>query len=212
MNEDTISTEAARRLYDRLGARYDWAERFEGRAKVRALDLLDLSGGQRVLDVGVGTGKEHARLVAAVGADGRAVGVDISFTMLDIARTRTGAPVCQADARHLPFVSASFDRLFCSYVLDLIPAGDLPDVLAEFRRVLKPEGRMALVSLTEGVTLPSRLFVAVWKLAYVVSPIACGGCRPLRLSPLVRGAGFTILSREIVVQLGVPSEVVVAAH
>ncbi len=212
MIQDTISTEAARRFYDRLGRRHDWAERYEGHAKARALALLDLESGQRVLDVGAGTGKEHARLASAAGPSGLAVGIDISSVMLGITRSRTGTPVCQADARHLPFAEASFDRLFCAYVLDLIPAADLPGILAEFHRVLRPGGRLALVSLTEGVDLPSRLLVAAWKLAYTVSPIACGGCRPLCLAELVQDAGLKLLSREVVVQLAVPSEVLVAAR
>jgi ubiquinone/menaquinone biosynthesis C-methylase UbiE len=209
---DTISRDAARRFYDRLGARHDWAEGYEGRAKARAMDLLDLRVGQAVLNVGVGTGKEHARLVSEVGPSGLAVGMDISLVMLGLTRTRTGAQVCLADARSVPITSSSVDRLFCAYVLDLLPAADLPGVLSEFGRVLAPGGRLALVTLTDGVDLASRLFVAAWKLVYSISPITCGGCRPLSLDGLVRDAGLTILVREVVVQLGVPSEVIVAAR
>jgi ubiquinone/menaquinone biosynthesis C-methylase UbiE len=212
MIRDTISTEAARRLYDRLGARYDWAEPYEGRAKMRALEALDLAPGQQVLDVGVGTGKEHVRIQDAVTPGGRAFGLDLSRAMLDVTRARTVAPLCQADARHLPFPTASLDRLFSVYVLDLIPASDLPGLLAEFRRVLRPGGRMVLASLTEGVNLPSRAFVALWKMAYAVNPIVCGGCRPLELSGLVGEVGFSQVSREVVVQLGIPSEVLIATR
>lgn len=212
MIRDTISTEAACRFYDRLGARHDWAEAYEGRAKARALELLDLGPGRSVLNVGVGTGKEHGKLVSAVGPGGLAVGVDISSVMLDLTQARTHAPVCLADARRLPFADSTFDRLFCAYLLDLLPAADLPEVLREFGRVVAPEGRIALVSLTDGVDPPSRLFVAAWKLVYSVSPVACGGCRPLGLSGLVRDAGLTVITSEVVVQLGVPSEVVEAVR
>ncbi len=212
MIRDTISPEAARRFYDRLWSRHDWAEAYESRAKARAIELLDLAAGQTVLDVGVGTGREHARLATAVSPSGLAVGIDLSPVMLGLTRARTRTPVCQADARRLPFADASFDRLFCAYVLDLLPAADLPGVLSEFRRVLVCGGRLALVSLTEGVDLLSRLFVAAWKLAYSISPIACGGCRPLQISSLAKGAGLVVVSAEVVVQLGVPSEVVVAAR
>ncbi len=212
MIRDTISTEAARRFYDRLGAHHDWAEAYESRAKARAIELLDLRAGHSVLDVGVGTGKEHGRLVGAVGPSGLAVGIDVSPVMLGLTRARTHAPVCLADARHLPFADSSFDRLFCAYVLDLLPAGDLPGVLHEFGRVLAAGGLMALVSLTEGADLPSRLLIAAWKLAYSISPIACGGCRPLCLSGLVGEAGLSVAAREVMVQLGVPSEVVIAAR
>lgn len=141
---------------------------------------------------------------------GMAVALDISPTMLAMARRRTGAPVCEADARTLPFADAGFDRLISTYLLDLLPYGDIPTVLREFRRVLVPDGRIVLVTLTKGIDIPSRLFVAVWEAAYRVNPVLCGGCRPLRLKEVVMAAGFRDVQREVVVQFGVPSEVLTA--
>ena len=210
MIQDTISREAARRYYDRLGAYQDWAGRFEGHAKTRALDLLAPTPGCRVLNVGVGTGKEHAHIAAAVVPDGVAVGLDVSPVMLRLTRTRTGSPVCLGDARRLPYASGSLDCLFAAYVLDLLPAPDLPDLLHDFRRVLVPGGRLVLTTLTEGVTRPSRALIALWKLIYAISPEGCGGCRPLQLTGLVQEAGFRLARREVVVQWGVPSEIIVA--
>ncbi len=52
--------------------------------------------------------------------------------------------------------------------------------------MLAPGGRrVALVSLTEGVSVGSRAVVAAWKALYAVSPIAPFGCRPLRVAGLV---------------------------
>lgn len=210
MIAETLTRAQARRFYDRLGARHDLAEWYEGAAKARGLELLDLRPGQRALNVGVGTGKEQRRIQAALAPGGLAVGLDLSPVMLDLTRARTRAPVCRADARYLPFAAASFDRLFSTYLLDLLPLAELPGLLAEFRRVLKPGGRMALVSLTEGVDWPSRAVISLWKLAYTASPLACGGCRPLQLAGLARQAGFTHVSREVIVQGGMPSEVLAA--
>ncbi|MBI4278739.1 MAG: methyltransferase domain-containing protein [Armatimonadetes bacterium] len=210
--QETISTEAARRFYDRLGVRHDWVGWWEARAKARATQLLDLRPGLRVLDVGVGTGRDHALVQAGVAPGGMTVGLDLSAVMLDLTRARTGAPVCRADARAVPFAGASFDRLFCAYVLDLLPARDLPETLAGFRRVIVPGGRMVLVTLTEGVSLSSRLFIAAWKALYAVSAAACGGCRPLQLAEMVRAAGFCGVWRETVVHLAVPSEIIVATR
>jgi demethylmenaquinone methyltransferase/2-methoxy-6-polyprenyl-1,4-benzoquinol methylase len=210
MIKDTISTAEARRYYDRLGAGHDWAEYFEGRAKTGGLILLELAPAQSVLNVGVGSGKEHAQLQAAVAPGGLAVGLDLSRVMLNLTQARTGAPLCEADARQLPFLTASFDRLLAAYVLDLIPARDLTGLLIEFRRVLKPDGRLVLVSLTEGVTWPSRGLVALWKMIYRVSPVVCGGCRPVQLAGQLYEAGFSQVERAVVVQLGVPSEVIAA--
>jgi len=208
--EKTIPSDAARRFYDRLGRGHDWAERYEGRAKNLALTKLDLSPGQQVLNVGVGTGREQGRIEQAITPGGVGVGLDLSPVMLQLTHHRTNALLCEGTACRLPFTSAGFDRLFSAYVLDLIGTDHLSGLLAEFRRVLRPGGRLVLVSLTEGVTLPSRLLVGLWKAAYAVSPIACGGCRPVQLAGLVKEAGFSRVKREVVVQLGVPSEVIVA--
>ena len=211
MIEKTISTETARRLYDWLGRRHDVGERYERLAKERGLALLDLAPGQAVLNVGVGTGKEQRVLETAVSPNGLPVAIDISRKMLQITRERTGhTRLCEADIHALPFASASFDRLFCTYVLDLIPLADLPGILGEFRRALRRDGRIVLVSLTEGVDRSSKLVVGLWTAVYQISPVACGGCRPLHLDEMVQQAGFRDVSREVVVQMGVPSEVVTA--
>jgi hypothetical protein len=67
-----------------------------------------------------------------------------------------------------------------------------------------------LVALTEGVDFPSRALVAVWKGLYAISPIACAGCRPLQLAALLEQAGFKQVQREVVVQLAMPSEILLA--
>lgn len=207
--EQTLSRAAARRHYDRLGAKIDRDEHQEARAKAQALTLLRLAPGQRVLHIGVGAGREQAALQAAVAPGGLAVGCDLSRGMLELTRQRGGATVCQADAVALPLVAQCFDRLFSAYMLDLLPSNELPGVLAEFRRALRPGGRLVLVSLTEGVDPASRAFIALWKLRYRLAPASLGGCRPLRLAGLVAQAGFTVEQRRVIVQRGFPSEIIV---
>ena len=210
MDEKTLSTSAAQRFYDRIGSRYDWFEFYEGRAKEHAHEALDLANGQSILSVGVGTGKELAKIIKTISPDGTAYGLDISPVMLHLTKNRTFAPVCQADARKLPFASNSFDRLYAAYVLDLLPLADVPDLVDGFFRLLKPEGRMVILGLTEGVDLPSRALVSAWKGIFEFSPTLCGGCRPLELTDYVSEVGFKHVEREVIVQLGVPSEIIVA--
>ena len=206
----TLSMATARRVYDVLGGRYDWVARHEGRSAGRALELLDVAAGDRAVDLGAGTGRQLAALRRAVRPAGMAVGLDVSPVMLRLARRRAHAPVVQADARALPIRDGAIDRVFAAYLLDLIPLADLPRVMGEIHRVLKPTGRVALVSVTEDRQWPSRVVIGVWKTAYRVSPILCGGCRPVRLAELAFAAGFRQVSREVVSQMGVPSEIIVA--
>ena len=210
MFDTTISRAQARQAYDTLGTGLDRAARFEARAGTHALAILGLKPGQRALQIGVGTGKAHLAIVQAVAPGGQAFGLDLSRVMLRLTHRHSAAPLCEGDAVALPFATHSFDRLYCAYLLDLLPAADLPRALAEFVRVLRPTGRLALVSLTEGVDLPSRLFVAAWKLRFRLAPQSLGGCRPLRLRPLVERAGFVVERRDIITQHGFPSEIVVA--
>ncbi|NWG47193.1 MAG: class I SAM-dependent methyltransferase [Alphaproteobacteria bacterium] len=116
------------------------------------LSTLDLAPGQRVLDLGCGQGRHVHGLYYAGALD--VVGVDLSHA--DLVRTRQGFEACPdleapetrsfslavADALHLPFADASFDRIVCSEVLEHIP--DYEAALAEIRRVLKPGGLLAV--------------------------------------------------------------------
>jgi demethylmenaquinone methyltransferase/2-methoxy-6-polyprenyl-1,4-benzoquinol methylase len=210
MNEKTLSTFSAQRFYDRIGSRYDWFEFYEGRAKEHALKALKLTSGQSLLVVGVGTGKELDQMLSEISPGGSAYGLDISTVMLNLTRKRGSVPVTQADGRFLPFAPHSFDRLYAAYVLDLLPYADLLITVEGFMRALKSGGILVLLALTEGVNLPSRALVAAWKGLFSISPTACGGCRPLQLIDLARQAGFTHIEREVIVQLGVPSEIIVA--
>jgi ubiquinone/menaquinone biosynthesis C-methylase UbiE len=199
-----------RRLYDLMGASYDWFSFYEARAKRRALQLFAPAPGQQLLNVGCGTGKEHRALMRGVNPGGQAYGLEASRNMAALAHRRTETPLLQGDAAWLPYAAECFDGVFCTYVLDLLPAEDLPVTVQGFRRVLKPGGRLALLSLTEGCNISSRAFVGLWKLAYRLSPLACGGCRPLQLADLVMASGFQIIERQVIVQLGVPSELILA--
>jgi ubiquinone/menaquinone biosynthesis C-methylase UbiE len=208
--EKAIPAQTAQRIYDFIGKRYDWFGGYDANAKSRAFDLLGVAPGQYLLEVGVGTGKEHARIHSAILPGGISFGIDISRVMLSLTHQKNKTPLCQADARNIPFVSDCFDRIYISYVLDLLPINEIPGILAGLQRVLKPGGCIVIVALTEGTTRSSRSLVAVWKAVYKVSPITCAGCRPLQLSQFVEKAGFIHVSREVVVQMAVPSEIVVA--
>jgi ubiquinone/menaquinone biosynthesis C-methylase UbiE len=110
--------------------------RFVESRRVREIfRLLDARPGHRVLEVGCGAGHLLARLPA-----GRAVGVDLAESLL--ARAAAGlhgrTPLAQGDAGALPFASRTFDRVYCSEVLEHLV--DPRAAVLEIRRVLKPGG------------------------------------------------------------------------
>ena len=143
------STAQARATYDRLAPWYDWAEApFERWARDAGLRALDARPGERILEIGVGTGHTLAALAQQVGSGGSLLGIDLSLRMTQaahrrLARKNRGTPLAlmQADARHLPLAGASVDAVTMSFTLELMATEDIPVVLTQCRRVLRDAGR-----------------------------------------------------------------------
>jgi ubiquinone/menaquinone biosynthesis C-methylase UbiE len=99
------------------------------------------------VDAGCGTGWYAAGLRRACAADLpglQVLGVDLSIGMLGKARAAGASPVLQADAACLPFPDGSVDVIATRGVLHHLP--DVPAALAEWRRVLRPDGAVVISS------------------------------------------------------------------
>ena len=109
--------------------------------KARVAELLAPRAGERLLEVGTGTGDDALALAARSGAD--VVGVDSSQTMVDEARRRGLREVALADAAALPFDAESFDACWADRVFQHL--ADPAAALREMARVTKPGGRLLVV-------------------------------------------------------------------
>ncbi len=122
-------------------------------AKRRALQMLDVQPGLRVLDVGCGVGQEAQRLARQVGPEGYVAGIDQSETLIEEARRRAMAADLPidfrvGDAHTFDFADGSFDR--CRVERVLLYVRDPQRVVGEMARVLRPGGRMVALDFDMG--------------------------------------------------------------
>lgn len=111
-----------------------------------AIAALDIRAGDRVLDLGCGTGDAIPALTSAARA-GRVYGLDHSQDMIDTARRRNpGAVFCHAPFTDIPMPDECVDRILASNVVYFWH--DDRAVLAELMRVLRPGGRLAVYATT----------------------------------------------------------------
>jgi len=138
---------AVRALFDTIAPRYDLVNRLmtfglDQRWRRRAVRRLGLPRGSFVVDLGCGTG-DLCR--ALVDAGHRAVGVDLSFGMLDRARTTT--PLIQGDALRLPLAPGTVDGAVSGFALRNFV--DLGSLFSELARVVRPGGRISLLDVAQ---------------------------------------------------------------
>jgi phosphatidylethanolamine/phosphatidyl-N-methylethanolamine N-methyltransferase len=143
-----MNTKAVSRFYNTCAGVYDllFDQVFrEGRRL--AFEALDLRAGQRVLEVGVGTGLTLPMYPRGV----RVVGIDLSAPMLREADGRRSGlepdrPVglVRMDATHIASPDGAFDAVFAPYVVSVVP--EPRRVVAEMARVCRPGGRVVVLN------------------------------------------------------------------
>ena len=133
-------------VYDKLAKVYDLIfgpTLHPGR--LQAIKRMDIQPGERVLEVGVGTGIN----LSLYPSDCQVTGIDFSSSMLEKARERAARkdlPVrlLQMDAADLRFADDSFDIVYAPYLISVVP--DPVKVAREMRRVCRPGGRIIFLN------------------------------------------------------------------
>ncbi len=151
------------------GSVIHWAGRYDrvvqvmalgqaGRLRRATVEFAHIASGERVLDVGCGTGDLTLLAKERAGSAGQVCGLDAAPEMIEVARQKAARQQADVDFRagfieQLPYPDASFDVVLSSLMMHHLPADLKPLALAEIRRVLrrpdavsgKPNGRLVIV-------------------------------------------------------------------
>ena len=213
-----MTESSARKFYDRISHAYDLiADGGEHVAREKGLDLLDVRKGESVLEIGFGTGHSLIALADLVGDEGHVTGIDISTGMRDVAAQR----VADAKLEHrvdlnvatvppIPPNLGPFDVISMSFTLELFALETIPQVLAECRRVLRPGGRLGVVSMAtvepgKSESILERTYIWMHNhFPHIVD------CQPIPLESYLQDAGFTITKGERIDLFTMPVAIAVA--
>ena len=206
----------AKESYDKISCFYDcFAGVLEKKYRNMALERLNIKRGETVLEIGFGTGHCLKQMAKLVGENGKVYGIDISSGMLEVSKQRLEEAglldrvelQCE-DALKMPYKDNKFDAVFMSFALELFDTPEIPKVLGEIKRVLKPNGRLGVVGMLkeDGGSILLRLYEWTHKRfpQYV-------DCRPIYIEQSMKDAGFGIDHREKVKLFGLPGEIVICA-
>jgi arsenite methyltransferase len=160
-----------RESLERLGYRSEWlaavpsavCQRFIGVGN--PFSIRPLQAGERILDVGCGSGLDTFVAAHLVGPTGRVVGIDLTPEMLELPRKvqeEVGAEnvrFMEAPVESLPFDATSFDVVISNGVLNLVPDKDV--AFREIARALRNGGDLVAADILVMQTIPEEVLKSV---------------------------------------------------
>jgi ubiquinone/menaquinone biosynthesis C-methylase UbiE len=208
--------DGTRKFYNKISKVYDLlANRSEEPLRQAGLEKLNAGLGEKVLEIGFGTGHCLTALARAVGPTGKVYGIDLSDGMLGLARENLRqeglvdrADLTLGDAVKLPYQSCLLDGIFISFTLELFDTPEIPRVLAECRRVLRPGGRIVVGGMSKEGGEHAIQHVFEWTHQHLPNFL---DCRPIFVRRALEAAGFRIDSVEQRT-MWVPVEIVLASN
>lgn len=211
-----LTLNQARRIYDRIGRVQDWQAFYEDATINRLVAQAALAGDQAIFEFGCGTGRLAAQLLGALPPSVNYLGVDISPVMINLATSRLSpwterSKVVLVDGSlPLPADDGFADRVLSTFVFDLLDETYARAVLDDLRRVLAPDGRLCLASLTYGERPLERAVSRAWTDIWRIAPQVLGGCRPISTTALL-AHDWNIEHHSRVHRWGLVMDVVIAA-
>ncbi|MFX0042889.1 MAG: class I SAM-dependent methyltransferase [Candidatus Hodarchaeota archaeon] len=186
--------------YSRLYAIIE--EYFEKSIRKKGLSFLNVQEGESALEIGFGTGVMLVEIAKAVGNSSKVFGIDISSKMVELTNNRIERQnlrhrvfICEGDARNMPYDNEIFDVVYIASTLELFDTPDIPLVLNEIKRVLKPTGRLGVVSIPkEG--FEDLLVLKIYEWFHKRFP-KFASCRPIYVEDSIYKAGYIILRKKV---------------
>ena len=207
----------ARESYDRISRFYDYTEGiFEKKSINMALKHLNIKEGEVVLEIGFGTGNVLIKIAECIGKNGFAHGIDISPKMLERTNRKINKlglssriKLTSGDALKLSYPDNKFNAVFLSFTLELFDTPEIPEILKEIRRVLKPDGRLGVVSFSKDNG--RSLFLRIYEWAHKKFPRSID-CRPIFVAYSLKNAGFNISYKKKAKIFFAPLEIVISLN
>ena len=204
---------AIKNMYAKFSKVFGLIEKSENSLRKRGLEMLNLKKGEKVLEIGFGRGTTLVKIAKQIGSEGEIHGIDLTPEMVALAREIfsknkvRNVRIIEGDARALPYEKKYFDVVYIASTLELFDTPDIPIVLKEIRRVLKPTGKLCVISMpregrenTTGIKLYEWFHTKFPKYA---------SCRPIYVENSITEAGFKVVKKDIV-GLFFPMKIIIA--
>jgi len=210
------SKKQAKNSYNKMSKWYDLLAGYsEKRFREVGLQRLNIQEGEKVLEIGFGTGHCILSLARSVGDTGKTYGLDLSEGMLKITTLRIEkagllekVDLQCGDALNLPYPKYYFDAVFMSFTLELFDTPEIPIVLEQCNRVLKKGGRICVVAMSKEEKQGPMVKLYEWLHERFPSYI---DCRPIFVRQSLENAYFRIINTTTMSLFGLDVEIVLAS-
>ena len=211
------SKKEAIEAYNRISKFYDYTEGiFEKKYINMALKQLKINKGETILEIGFGTGYALMNIAKLVGKNNYVYGIDISPKMVELTNKKIKSrsladrvKLTCGDALKLPYYNNKFDVIFLSFTLELFDTPEISEILKEIKRVLRPNGRLGVVSISK--ENGNSVFLKLYEWAHIKFPKYID-CRPIFAAESIKDAGFNIKYKKEAKIFFAPVEIVVSIN